>query len=104
MPHTHEFRPTSPRKSPQNPCEKPRKNHAKNHDGPCKKPRKTRASSTKNPRDGKIMAMAHMIVDSRTKQSAEGLDEPPFDSDFGKKIYENVSKKSWSEWIERQKM
>ena len=48
--------------------------------------------------------MAHMVTDSRTKQSAEGLDEPPFDSDFGKKIYENVSKKSWSEWIERQKM
>jgi len=50
------------------------------------------------------MVMAHMIVDSRTKQPAEGLDEPPFDSDFGKKIYENVSKKSWGEWVERQKM
>ena len=45
-----------------------------------------------------------MIMDSRTKQPAEGLDEPPFDSDFGKKIYDNVSKKSWGEWVERQKM
>lgn len=45
-----------------------------------------------------------MILDSRSKQQAEGLDEPPFDSDFGKKIYENVSKKSWGEWVERQKM
>ena len=28
----------------------------------------------------------------------------PFDSDFGQKIYNQVSKKAWSEWIERQKM
>ena len=34
----------------------------------------------------------------------EGLDEPPFDSDFGQKIYKNVSKKAWGEWVERQKM
>jgi Fe-S cluster biosynthesis and repair protein YggX len=45
-----------------------------------------------------------MVLDSRTKQQAEGLDETPFDSDFGKKIYDNVSKKSWNEWVERQKM
>ena len=32
------------------------------------------------------------------------LDEPPFDSDFGQKIYKNVSKKAWGEWVERQKM
>jgi Fe-S cluster biosynthesis and repair protein YggX len=34
----------------------------------------------------------------------EGLDEPPFDSDFGQKIYKNVSKQAWGEWVERQKM
>ncbi|HWZ12889.1 MAG TPA: oxidative damage protection protein [Acidobacteriaceae bacterium] len=48
--------------------------------------------------------MAHMVLDSRTKKQAEGLDETPFDSDFGKKIYDNVSKQSWNEWVERQKM
>jgi Fe-S cluster biosynthesis and repair protein YggX len=45
-----------------------------------------------------------MVVCARYKQEMEGLDEPPFDSDFGQKIYNQVSKKAWSEWIERQKM
>ena len=48
--------------------------------------------------------MAHMVFDTKYKQEMEGLDEPPFDSDFGQKIYKNVSKKAWGEWVERQKM
>ena len=48
--------------------------------------------------------MPHMVVCARYKQEMEGLDELPFDSDFGQKIYDQVSKKAWSEWIERQKM
>jgi Fe-S cluster biosynthesis and repair protein YggX len=48
--------------------------------------------------------MPHMVFCSRYKQEMEGLDEPPFDSDFGHKVYNNVSKKAWQEWIERQKM
>ena len=49
-------------------------------------------------------SMPHMVVCARYKQEMEGLDEAPFDSDFGHKIYDQVSKKAWSEWIERQKM
>jgi Fe-S cluster biosynthesis and repair protein YggX len=49
-------------------------------------------------------SMPHMVVCARYKQEMEGLDEPPFDSEFGQKIYDHVSKKAWSEWIERQKM
>ena len=45
--------------------------------------------------------MAHMVFDTRFKTEMEGLDEPPFDSDFGQKIFKNVSKKSWGEWVER---
>ncbi len=45
-----------------------------------------------------------MVMDSRYKVEMEGLDEPPFDSDFGNKIYHSVSRKSWGEWVERQKM
>ena len=30
--------------------------------------------------------MAHMVFDTRFKAEMEGLDEPPFDSDFGQKI------------------
>lgn len=48
--------------------------------------------------------MAHMVFCSRYKQEMEGLDEPPFDNDFGQKIYENVSKKAWHDWSEHQKM
>jgi Fe-S cluster biosynthesis and repair protein YggX len=48
--------------------------------------------------------MPHMVFCSRFKQEMEGLDEPPFDSDFGHKVYNNVSKKAWGEWVERQKM
>jgi Fe-S cluster biosynthesis and repair protein YggX len=48
--------------------------------------------------------MAHMVFCARNKQEMEGLDEPPFDSDFGHKIYNNVSKKAWGEWVEHQKM
>ena len=48
--------------------------------------------------------MAHMVFCAKYKAEMEGLDEPPFDSDFGQKIYKNVSKKAWGEWVERQKM
>ena len=40
----------------------------------------------------------------RYKKEMEGLDEPPFDSEFGQKIYKNVSKAAWDEWVDRQKM
>jgi Fe-S cluster biosynthesis and repair protein YggX len=48
--------------------------------------------------------MAHTVFCVRYKKELEGLDEPPFDSEFGQKIYKNVSKAAWSEWIDRQKM
>jgi len=48
--------------------------------------------------------MAHMVFCTRNKKEMEGLDEPPFDSEFGQKIYKNVSKQAWGEWVERQKM
>jgi len=48
--------------------------------------------------------MAHMVFCVRNKKEMEGLDEPPFDSEFGQKIYKNVSKAAWDEWLARQKM
>ena len=48
--------------------------------------------------------MAHMIFCVRNKKEMEGLDEPPFDSEFGQKIFKNVSKAAWAEWVDRQKM
>ena len=48
--------------------------------------------------------MAHTVFCVRYKKEMEGLDEPPFDSEFGQKIYKNVSKAAWDEWLNRQKM
>ncbi len=48
--------------------------------------------------------MAHTVFCVRYKKELEGLDEPPFDSEFGQKIYKNVSRAAWEEWGERQKM
>ena len=33
-----------------------------------------------------------------------GLDEPPFDTALGQKIYENVSAEAWRQWSEHCKM
>ena len=48
--------------------------------------------------------MAHMVFCAKHKAQMEGLDEPPFDNEFGQKIYQNVSKQAWGEWAEHQKM
>ena len=48
--------------------------------------------------------MAHTVFCVRYKKEMEGLDEPPFDSELGQKIYENISKAAWDEWLSRQKM
>ena len=48
--------------------------------------------------------MAHTVFCVRFKKEMEGLDEPPFDSELGQKIYKNVSKAAWAEWVDRQKM
>ncbi len=33
---------------------------------------------------------------------AEGLERPPYPGDLGQRIYENVSKAAWQEWLEHQ--
>jgi len=41
----------------------------------------------------------------RSQQEGDGgLDEPPFDSELGHKIFKNVSRAAWGEWVDRQKM
>ena len=35
---------------------------------------------------------------------AEGLDLPPYPGELGKRIYENVSKQAWADWIKQQTM
>lgn len=33
-----------------------------------------------------------------------GLDEPPFDTELGRRVYENVSQEAWHMWTEHLKM
>lgn len=42
----------------------------------------------------------HCIKLGRT---AEGLDFPPYPGALGKRIFEQVSKDAWNEWLEHQK-
>jgi Fe-S cluster biosynthesis and repair protein YggX len=48
--------------------------------------------------------MAHIVKCVKLGREAEGLEEPPFDSPLGQKIYENVSKEAWEQWSEHMKM
>lgn len=36
----------------------------------------------------------------KLQKELPGLDEPPFDTDLGRKIYENVSRDAWNMWTE----
>ena len=48
--------------------------------------------------------MARMVECVVLKREAEGLDEPPHPGDLGRRIYENVSKEGWGEWLQRLQM
>ncbi len=37
-------------------------------------------------------------------EEAEGLDYRPYPGELGEKIYENVSKQAWDEWLKHQTM
>jgi len=37
-------------------------------------------------------------------EEAEGLDRPTYPGDLGKRIFENVSKEAWQQWMQQQTM
>ncbi|HKK14037.1 MAG TPA: oxidative damage protection protein [Gammaproteobacteria bacterium] len=43
----------------------------------------------------------HCVV---LKREAEGLEAPPHPGELGQRIYENVSKEGWQQWLERLTM
>ena len=45
-----------------------------------------------------------MVKCVKLGKELEGLDEPPFDSPLGQKIYENVSKQAWLARTDQMKM
>ena len=45
--------------------------------------------------------MTRMVQCVVLKTEAEGLDKPPHPGTLGVRIYENVSKEGWKQWLER---
>jgi Fe-S cluster biosynthesis and repair protein YggX len=42
--------------------------------------------------------MAHTVFCVKLKREMPGLDEPSFDNDLGRKVYDNVSQEAWRMW------
>jgi Fe-S cluster biosynthesis and repair protein YggX len=48
--------------------------------------------------------MARMVKCIKLGREAEGLDRPPYPGELGKRIFENVSKQAWQQWLAHQTM
>ncbi len=48
--------------------------------------------------------MSRVIHCIKLNREAEGLDQPPYPGELGRRIYEQVSKEAWKGWLEHQKM
>jgi Fe-S cluster biosynthesis and repair protein YggX len=50
------------------------------------------------------MAMARMVKCVKLGREAEGLERPTYPGPLGRRIFENVSKEAWAQWIRHQTM
>ncbi|MBV2091470.1 MAG: oxidative damage protection protein [Candidatus Thiodiazotropha taylori] len=48
--------------------------------------------------------MSRTVECVKLKREAEGLDRQPYPGDLGLRIFENVSKEAWQEWLRHQTM
>jgi Fe-S cluster biosynthesis and repair protein YggX len=48
--------------------------------------------------------MSRTVSCARLKRDAEGLAFVPYPGELGKRIYDNVSKEAWSQWLAHQTM
>ena len=48
--------------------------------------------------------MARMVKCIKLGREAEGLDFLPYPGELGKRLFDNVSKEAWRQWLEHQKM
>jgi Fe-S cluster biosynthesis and repair protein YggX len=48
--------------------------------------------------------MTRTVQCIKLNQEAEGLDRQPYPGELGKKIFENVSKEAWQQWLAHQTM
>jgi Fe-S cluster biosynthesis and repair protein YggX len=55
-------------------------------------------------RSRKNTSMARMVNCIKLKKEAEGLDFPPYPGPLGKRLWEEVSKQAWADWMKQQTM
>ena len=48
--------------------------------------------------------MPHQVQCVVLKREAEGLERIPYPGELGRRIYENVSKEAWAQWLKQQTM
>ncbi len=48
--------------------------------------------------------MPHIVNCAVLGREAEGLAKPPYPGELGRRIYENVSKEAWQQWLRHQTM
>lgn len=48
--------------------------------------------------------MSRKVQCSFLGKEAEGLDRPPYPGELGQRIYEQISKEAWQQWLERSVM
>ena len=48
--------------------------------------------------------MPRMVNCVKLGREAEGLDFPPYPGALGQRIFEQVSKEAWKQWLDQQKM
>lgn len=48
--------------------------------------------------------MARMVQCIKLGKEAEGLDFAPYPGELGRRIYDNVSKEAWQQWLKHQTM
>jgi len=48
--------------------------------------------------------MSHTVNCVKLGREAEGLDRQPYPGELGKRIYDNVSKQAWADWLKHQTM
>jgi Fe-S cluster biosynthesis and repair protein YggX len=48
--------------------------------------------------------MSRTVNCVKLKKEAEGLDRSPYPGELGQKIFDNVSKEAWQQWLRHQTM
>ncbi|MCP1673090.1 Fe-S cluster biosynthesis and repair protein YggX [Natronocella acetinitrilica] len=48
--------------------------------------------------------MARTVQCAKLGEELEGLDRPPYPGELGKRIFENISKQAWQQWLGHQTM